>query len=293
MSHQNHAPFYHLKLGIIFILTAWLTFTLMATLSRFASTTVPLPTVIFFQNFVSWLIMIPWVFLHGIHSLRTQRFALIFVRSVGGLLAFAFLFMAVQRTSLVDAILLNNTAPLIVPFAVWIWLKIPINHKLWPGIIAGFLGIIFILKPGKEILDLGALYALGAALSLSIVMIAVRLLSYTERHHTVLFYYFLIASVLCLPLSLYNWKALNGIEWLEIIAIGLLSAAGQWCFMRAFHHAKPSQLGPFCYIAVVYSGLIEWALWGKVPDLFAWIGIVLVCAGGIWTIRYGQPKGTN
>jgi hypothetical protein len=87
----------------------------------------------FFQNFISWLIIIPWIFLHGIHSLKTQRAGLIFVRSIGGLFAFAFLFMAVQRTSLVDAILLNNAAPLIVPFAVWIWLKIPINHKLWPG----------------------------------------------------------------------------------------------------------------------------------------------------------------
>jgi drug/metabolite transporter (DMT)-like permease len=120
-------------------------------------------------------------------------------------------------------------------------------------------------------------------------MIAVRRLSYTERHHTVLFYYFFISSALSLPLSLYHWKSLNGLEWLELISVGLLSVFGQWCFMRAFHHAKPSQLGPFCYMAVVYSGLIEWTLWGKVPDIFAWIGIALVCAGGIWTIRYSNP----
>ena len=102
----------------------------MATISRFATATVPLLTVIFFQNFISWLTIIPWVCVHGIHSLRTQRLGLIFVRSIGGLLAFTLLFMAVQQTSLVDAVLLNNAAPLIVPFAVWIWLKIPINHQL-------------------------------------------------------------------------------------------------------------------------------------------------------------------
>ncbi|HEY2809915.1 MAG TPA: hypothetical protein VGJ00_00775 [Rhabdochlamydiaceae bacterium] len=47
------------------------------------------------------------------------------------------------------------------------------------------------------------------------------------------------------------------------LAIGLLSAVGQWFFMKAFHHAKPSQLGPFCYMAVVYSGFIEWIFWEK------------------------------
>ncbi len=261
----------------------------MATLSRIATTTISLGTILFFQNFISWVSILPWVFIHGIGSLRTERFGLILVRGFGGTLAFTFLFLAVQRTTLVDAVLLNNAAPILIPFAVWIWLKIPINHKLWPGIIAGFLGIIFILKPGKEILNPGALYALGAAVCMSIVMIAVRLLSYTEKHHTVLFYYFLIGSTLTLPFMFYSWHHLNGVEWCEIILIGALSSFGQWTFMRAFHHAKPSQLGPFCYMAVVYSGLIEWLLWGKVPDHFAWLGILLVIVGGLWTIRFSQP----
>jgi drug/metabolite transporter (DMT)-like permease len=283
-----HPPFYHLKWGIFYILIAWFFFTCMATVSRFASQTVPLPAIVFFQNFVGWVLIIPWMFKQGWKSLHTQRFGLIFLRSVGGLLAFTCLFMAVRKTTLVDAVLLNNAAPLLIPFVMWIWLKVPINHKLWLGIILGFLGILFILKPGKEILDPGALFGLGAAICSSFVMVSVRILSYTERHHTILFYYFLIASLLCLPFTLYYWKPVIEIEWIELACIGLLSYLGQWAFMRAFHHALPSQLGPFCYMAVVYSGLIEWALWGKVPDLWAWCGIFLVCAGGIWTIQFSK-----
>ncbi|HSX26550.1 MAG TPA: EamA family transporter, partial [Chlamydiales bacterium] len=286
---HEHPPLYHLKLGILFILLAWLFFTLMATLSRFATATLSLSTVIFFQNFIGLLGVIPWIFHHGSSSLKTDRFGLILVRALTGLLSFIFLFMAVERTSLVDAILLNNAAPILIPFVTWIWLKIPINHKLWPGIIAGFLGIILILKPGKEIIDPGALLAFGAAISSSITMVSIRLLTSTERHHTVLFYYFLIASFLCLPISLYTWKNPTGIEWLYLIGIGVLYYCGQWAFIRAFHHAKPSELGPFCYMAVVYSGFIEWILWGNIPDLLVWIGIALVCIGCIWTIRHSKP----
>lgn len=294
--HSNvsqHPPFYHLKWGIVFILLAWLAFTIMATTSRIVTESVPVAIVIFFQNFISWLTIIPWIFLHGVGILKTKRFGLIAVRSIGGLFAFALLFLSVQRISLVDAILLNNAAPLIVPFAIWIWLKIPINHKLWPGILVGFLGIIFILKPGVGMFNSGAFYAIGAALCLSVVMIAVRLLSYTERHHTVLFYYFAIASALCLPFIFVFWQSMNVVQWAQIILIGLLSAFGQWCFMRAFHHGKPSQLSPFCYMAVVYSAFIEWILWGKIPDLFACLGILLVCMGGIWTIRLSKPPPNN
>jgi drug/metabolite transporter (DMT)-like permease len=277
-----------LKFGIVYILLAWLAFTIMATVTRYTIHTVHLSIVLFFQNFISFVLMCPWIWRHGWKTLKTDRLGLIFVRSIGGLAAFGFLFMAVQKTTLVDAVLLNNTGPLLLPLGAWLWMKVPIEHKLWPGIIAGFLGIILILKPGLEIFNPGALYGLGAAVCMCIVMLSVRSLAKTDRHHTILFYYFLIASLICLPWVLWNWKALNSVEWIELLAIGLLSFSGQWAFMRAFHHARPVQLGPFCYMAVVFSGLIEWILWNHIPDLLAIGGILLVCAGGIWTIRYSK-----
>ncbi len=284
-----HPPHFHLKWGIFFILLAWLFFSLAATASRFASATVSVSTVLFFQNFVSFVLILPWVFHHGIHTLKTERFGLIFFRGFTGLCTFLFLFLAVKKTTLVDAMLLNNTGPLFVPFVIWLWLKTPINHKLWPGILGGFVGIIFILRPGAEILDIGALFALGAGVCLSLIMVAVRLLSYTERSHTVLFYYFLIASLGPLPFMVAQWTSPTPIVWLELIGVGTLSVLGQWCFLRAFHHAKPSQLGPFCYSAIVYSAFIEWAIWGNIPDVWAWVGILLICLGGIWTILYSHP----
>lgn len=286
-----HKPYSHLKLGIIYILLAWLFFTIMATFTRFATKSQSLGTVLFFQNFIGFLSTLPWVYHHGIASLKTNRIGLIFVRSIAGLLSFTCLFLAVQRTSLVDSILLNNASPLILPFLIRLWLKVPINHRLWPGIGVGFVGILLILQPGKEILDPGALFGLGAAATGSVVMVSVRLLSYTERHHTVLFYYFAIASAIVLPWMIMKWDPLSTQDWIYLGAIGLCSTFGQWMFIRAFHNAKPSQIGPFCYMAVVYSAILDWALWGSIPNLLAWTGIILVCLGGIWTIRYSaQPK---
>ncbi|MBS0624963.1 MAG: DMT family transporter [Verrucomicrobia bacterium] len=288
----SHSKTRRLEWGIFFILLAWLTFTLMATFSKFATRTVSLPIVLFFQNFVAFLLMVPWVFKHKISSLKTKHFTLILVRSIAGLGAFLFLFLAVQKTTLVDAVLLNNAGPLLVPFGALLWKKVPIEHKLWPGIVAGFLGITLILKPGSEIFNGGGLYGLGAAVGMCAAMLTVHELAKTERHYTILFYYFLIASLCCVPWSLAGWRVFTPDEWFYLLSIGLLSFLGQWAFLRAFHNAQPIVLGPFCYMAVVYSGFIQWILWGHVPDWIAILGILLVCAGGIWTIvftRY-QPK---
>jgi drug/metabolite transporter (DMT)-like permease len=260
----------------------------MAALSRIVSQTAPVPTIVFFQNFISWACVTPWIAKHGFGILRTERFRLIFFRSIIGLIGFTSLFLAVQRISLVDSILLYNSAPLFLPFVLWLWLKIPIDHKLWPGILVGFIGIVLILKPGREILDLGALFGLCSSLSLALIMVSVRLLSETENDHAVLFYYFLIASVISLPVALYYWMPLNQSEWIKIFGIGAFSYLGQWSFMRAFHYQTPAQLGPFCYMAVVYSVLIQWAIWNNLPDFLAWGGIFLVCAGGLWTLHYNS-----
>ena len=285
---RSHDPHHHLGKGIAYILLCWFFFTCMATLSRFASHETSIPGILCVQNFVSLLLVLPWIFTHGTKFFHAHRFGLILFRSVISTIGFGLLFLGVKFTSLVSAMLLNNAAPIILPFIIWIWLKKSINHKLWPGIIAGFIGIVFILKPGKEILNPGALFALGAAVTICISMISLRLLSKTDRNQTILFYYFLIGFLVCLPLTFYFWQPIAARTWLILISIGVHSFMGQWTFNKAFQYGKPSQLGPFSYMAVVYSGLFEWAIWGTVPDLYSWAGILLICAGGIWTIRHSR-----
>lgn len=292
MDQKTHASHHNHTAGITYILIAWLLFTLMTIGTRFASKTVPISTIILFQNLIGLITVLPWLKKHGWGLLHTERFGLILFRSLVSLIAIWFSFLAVQRISLVNTMLFNNASPLWIPFVVLLWLKLPIRHIIWPGLIGGFLGIILILKPGAEVIQSGTLFALGAGLLQSVNMVSLRKLSFTERNHTVLFYYFLICSVICLPLSIFEWTTPSPVVWGEILAISVLFALGQWAFVRAFHHAKASQLGPFCYIAVVYSVLIDWMLYGQIPDLLAWIGIGLVCAGGIWAIKTAEspPK---
>jgi len=280
---------HQLKAGISYILAAWLFFTLMTIVTRFVSVTVPIATILMFQNLIGLVTVLPWLSKHGWGLLRTDRFGLILFRSLVSLIAIAFSYLAVQRTSLLNTMLFNNASPLWIPFVVLVWRKIPINHALWPGLIGGFVGIIFILNPGKDLIQLGSFFALIAGFLQSFNMVSVRVLSYTERNHTVMFYYFLICSIACFPLSIYEWKMLNATEWGQIVLVGILFTLGQWAFVRAFHYAKASQLGPFCYSAVVFAVLIDWGLYGQIPSLWSWIGIALVCGGGIWAIMFNKP----
>jgi drug/metabolite transporter (DMT)-like permease len=269
--------------GIIYILIAWLLFTLMTLFARYACDAASLGTVLFYQSVFGLVTVLPWLFKDRAF-LRPNRYWLLIFRSLVSLSAIGLSFLAVQRTSLADTMLLNNASPLWIPFVIWIWLKKPIDHSMWPGIIGGLIGVLLILKPDHGILQVGALLALAAGVLQSLNMVSIRQLSHSEKTHTVMFYYFLICTLVTIPFV--EWTQFSLMAWDAILAVGLTFALGQWAFVRAFHHGQASLLGPFCYSAVVYSVLLDWLLYKEVPDLLAWIGIALISAGGIWAIRF-------
>lgn len=284
---KSRTPAYHLKCGVAYMLFASFCFTSITALSQVATKEVSIATVIFFQHFIAWFSILPWFYKHGFSLLRLKNKGLFMIRCIG-VVAFGFVFLAAKSISLVDAILLNNASPFIIPIVSWIWLKVPINHKIWIGITAGFIGVVLILRPSHHIANYGAIFALLSATINAFVMIALRLLSVSERSHTVLFYYFLTASSFVFPLMWFNWTPPSLRTWIILGMIGVFSSLGQWGFIRAFYHAKPTQLSSFVYAGVVYAAIFDWAFYRIIPDFLTFIGMILVCLGGIWSIRFSQ-----
>jgi len=274
--------------GAAFVMISWIFFTSVIALSRIASETISIPTILLFQNFVSMIIILPSMIKKGGKSLYLSKIGVIVLRSLAGYINYAFIFLAVQRISLVNVVLLSNTAPLFIPIIIWLWKRVKIGKSLWMGIVIGFIGVAFILKPNHVSLSVGSLFALGAAICLSISIIAQRRLVKTEPIHTILFYYFLISVILSLPFSFETWHSLNGPSVLILILIGVLFAMGQLFFLNSLKYEKPSFLSSFNYSAVVYGVLIEWLFWDQFPNWMTIIGLIIVCTGGIITILRGR-----
>lgn len=277
------------KKGVASVLVAWVFFTLVITLSRFTSQQSSVPTVLLFQNFVSLLCMLPFMLRNGKESFATPKFHVILLRGIAGYSSFAFTFLAVQQTSLVNTVLLSNASPLFIPLIVWAWRKKHIGYKLWLCILVGFIGIGFILKPDLHLLaNLGVIYALSSAFCFAVSMIAMRRLIKTEPIHTILFYHFLFGTVISLPFAIYTWNlSSNMIIW-QLLLIGALSVFGQYFILNAFKYGKPSALSPFNYSSVVYAAILQWLIFNSFPDFFTFIGILLVCAGSIMSIIFGE-----
>lgn len=239
------------------------------------------------------LLVLPWMLKDYKTSFKTSNGWLIFIRALSSLLNTGLIYISVQMIPLVDATLLTNSAPIFVPFIAWIWVRTPLSHKLWIPIFIGFLGIVLILKPGKAIFNLGAFYALASGVFTGISLLAVRLTANKEKLHTALFYMFLIGWVLTIPFALWDWRIDSLNTFFFLIAIGVLVTLGQWALFKAMQYGRASHLAPFGYVSVVYAGIMDWLLYGHLPDLFTLFGIALVTVGGIALIVVTKPPKTE
>ncbi|MGA2584968.1 MAG: DMT family transporter [Tepidisphaeraceae bacterium] len=282
-------PAQNVPAGAALIMGAFLLVAIMSALGKGAG--VSTSAIVFFQNFISLLLFLPWALHDGVAGLKTQHLLLQGVRGLGGVLSQALMFIAILKMPLMNTVLLSNSAPLFIPVVAWIWLKEKIRFRTAISLVIGFVGVLFILRPGPELLrNPAALLATAAAICSAIALVTVNRLSSTEPTYRILFYYFLTASLLTAPFLPFGWHSPDKKQWLSLLGIGICQAAVQLLIIIAYQYAKPGRIAPFNYSVVVFSGLIGWIVWHDRPDALALAGVLLVTAGGIFTTLKAGPN---
>ena len=277
------------SLGGLLIVLAFLCVAIMSAFGK-AAVRVSTGTIVFFQNFISLLLFLPWALRHGTAGVKTSRIGLHVLRAVSGLLSQALMFIAVKKMPLMNAVLLTNSAPLFIPLITWVWLKEKISGVVWASLLVGFLGVMLILKPSAALLsNPAALAATTAALFSAFALVTVNRLSTTETTQRILFYYFLFSSLAAAPFAFASWKILSTREWMYLIGIGVSMAISQLLIILAYRHASAGRIAPFNYSVVVFSGLIGWLVWRNAPDILSLFGVLFVSVGGILSTKFGGP----
>lgn len=245
--------------------------------------------IVFFRNLIGCTIFIPFLLQKGIKPFKTNVFHLHFTRMFVGLAAMYCFFYAIETIKLANAMLFTYSAPIFAPAIGAFWLKEKFNSKMYFPIILGFIGVVLITDPTKDILDANALVGLASSFLAATAFVTVRNLSFTEPPFRIVFYFTALSAVVSAFPLIWFHQALTT-EQIELMAVtGVLATISQFCLTKAYQQASTSDIGPFAYLAIVFSGIFAWGLWDEVPDALSVIGAICVFSSGFITL-YAQRK---
>ena len=274
-----------LRRGALFMVASAVLFASMAAAVRVAANELPNAPIVFFRHFIMLVFLLPWLFRQGRHALDTDDFPGHLVRGLAGVSAVACYFYAIARLRLADAVLLNQSMPLFIPLVERAWLRERIPPRLWGVLALGFAGLLLILQPGSGVFQPAALVGLASAAFASIAQVGIRRLTRTEPVTRIVFYFGLVASVVALPPAVWWWRPPSALTWGVLLLMGVFATAGQLTLTRAYLHAPAARVGPFLYAGPVFAGLLDWLLWGRLPDVLFVLGAAVVVAAATLALR--------
>ncbi|MBK2123622.1 DMT family transporter, partial [Fangia hongkongensis] len=234
-------------IGIIFTLLSAFFYAVQAAIIKGIDGSVPVPVLVFIQSLIALIILIPIIGFKQVKSdtslFKSKVPVLHIWRTIFSLGISYFLFIALHFVPLVDGVLLANTSPFFIPFILFIFMRQKLQHKMWLPLIAGFIGIILILKPDSHIFDAYSLIALGAGISMALSMTMVRQISAYDNSITIVFYYFLFSTIIAGIVSIAFWTPISLQTVFDLIIIGVLFFLVQYLLVLGLTYTTAQNVG--------------------------------------------------
>lgn len=221
----------------------------------------------------------------GFSSLRTARWSWHLLRTLFASGAMFGFFFGLSHMPLVNALTLGFTAPLMVTALSRPCLGEHVGWRRWLAVMAGFAGVLVILRPGAGVLTPAAVAVLFAAFCYACLAITARHLGRTESSFALSVYVIagpmLISGVLT---TADDWVRPDGYGWLLFLAAGTCSVIAWIGIIGGYRRASPAILSPFEYTALIGGAIAGYLFWGEVPDRWVITGAAIIIASGLYVV---------
>jgi drug/metabolite transporter (DMT)-like permease len=282
MPRSSHMPLS----AILLIVAATACFSSLDVSVKYLSQRYPIPLLVWarwgMQVLVMTAVLGPTMRLGLVRTARPRLHIVRGIVLIGSSLSF---FSALKFLPIAEATALNYSTPMIVTVMAATFLHERITVPRWAFVIAGFIGMLLIVRPGSEMLTPAALLALTSAALYAAFQILTRKLA-GENSIVLLFFPALVGMLLMSALVPF----LSYDTWFPVadtalfVAIGAVGTLGHFLFILAFQRAPVSAIAPFTYMQMLWSTLAGWLVFGAFPDAWTLAGILIIAgSGGVLT----------
>ena len=289
--------------GIVLILIAMSLFSMQDALIKFIFEQSALYEIFFGRYLVAAIVLFIYLSFKGQKvSLKTHYPLLTFIRVLLHFIAFSTFFFSITYMQLATANALFFSCPFFVSIFAKFFLKEFIGIRRWSAIAFGFMGVLIVLNPNFSDLEYRNLLPVLSALFYAASMTITKYTSDKDDVNTQLYYFYLIALILCGIIYLFmgngqfnssdfdpttqfifrEWFSNFDYTWKFILFFGLAASIAFLCIFSAYIIASPSVVSLFEYSLIIMSMIPGYFLFSEIPSLRTLIGVICIISAGVY-----------
>jgi len=194
--------------------------------------------------------------------------------------------MALFNMPIANVTAINLSVPLMLTVCAAFLLREQVGWRRWSAVTVGFVGVVLVVQPAAAGFNWFALVALAAtathaARDLLTRRIGAAIPSIIVTLSTAIF----VTICAGFASAVETWQPLAARQIALLIAASALLSGGYYLVIDCMRHGELSVVAPFRYTAMLWALLLGYFVWGDVPNLLAWAGIVLLVGSGLYVLH--------
>jgi drug/metabolite transporter (DMT)-like permease len=238
--------------------------------------------VTFFRCLFSLVFMLPFIMQTGNVLLHNSKVFFFTMRAAVGLVSMLTWFYGITLVPLATATAVNFTAPLFATMGAALILHEDVRLRRWMAVVVGFIGVLVILRPGRETLDINLLLILLSAASAAMNNVTVKFLVRTERPNVIVAMFVVYLTPLSLLPALFFWTWPDWWTLVALIGLGGIGTLAHISVARAYLAADASACAPYEFVRLPYAALIGYMFFGEITDAWTWVGAAIILSASMY-----------
>ena len=268
--------------AIVLNISAWMLLPFMDGLAKFLSQEIHFLQVVWGRYFFMALFSILIFSFFRKHLRFPKGIKIQVLRSLFLFLSTIFFFYAISIISLAEALTLAFISPIIATILSFFILKESVGPRRWIAVIMGFIGVLFVIRPGFAEVNMATVGAVCAGVCYAFYIISTRKLSSIDSPLMTLIFTGLSGAIVISLIVPFYWNSLNFNGWLILISLAAIGTLAHFLLILSLNYAEASKLAPLSYSEIIMNVIIGYYFFGDFPNQWIWIGLIIIIASGVY-----------
>ena len=262
-------------IGIFWMVITTIFFVGVTIFVKILGETIPSSQTAFIRYLFGTIFLLPII----LKSFKNTRFVLIkkFVfRSFFHAVGVSLWFYSMTVITIAEVTAIGYLTPIFVCVGALLVFKEKLNGYRILAILFSFLGVIVILRPGFQEIQLGQIFMLLAAFFFAISYLMAKQLSDSKNSLEIVGFLSIFTTIFLLPLALINWVNLDLNATLILFLISVFATLGHLTMTQAIKTTKMTITQPFTFLQLVWSVIAGIVIFDERFDIYVIIGGIII-----------------